>query len=387
MAHVYAPDLAGLKFVEEAASLAREVLAKHGPEVDAQARFPKESVKALQEHGFMGLCLPASVGGKGQSFRTFIAVTEELAQGCASTAMIYVMHVSAAQSIAASTLASKDALLREIAAGKHLTTLALSEKGSRSQFWLPVSKLTPTPGGGYTTSAKKSWSTSASNADSYVSSAQRPGAAKPIESTCYLMRKGAKGVRVDSRFDGLGLRGNDSAPVTVEAHPVAEADLLTAHGEGLKMMLELVLPWFAVGSAAMSAGVCRAALAATLSHVCSTSFETGGGLRDLVVLRERIAEMSMRTEQARALIAHTARELEQPSESTTLYVLQSRLSALESAVTVTDLAMKTCGGAAYSKHLPVERHFRDARAGWVMAPTADHLRDFLGKALTGLPLF
>jgi alkylation response protein AidB-like acyl-CoA dehydrogenase len=49
--------------------------------------------------------------------------------------------------------------------------------------------------------------------------------------------------------------------------------------------------------------------------------------------------------------------------------------------------MKACGGAAFSRHLAIERLFRDARAGWVMAPTADHLRDFIGKALTGLPLF
>jgi alkylation response protein AidB-like acyl-CoA dehydrogenase len=54
---------------------------------------------------------------------------------------------------------------------------------------------------------------------------------------------------------------------------------------------------------------------------------------------------------------------------------------------VTDLAMKTCGGAAFSRHLAIERLFRDARAGWVMAPTVDHLNDFIGKALTGLPLF
>ena len=53
---------------------------------------------------------------------------------------------------------------------------------------------------------------------------------------------------------------------------------------------------------------------------------------------------------------------------------------------LTDLAMKACGGAAFSNHLPVERLFRDARAGWVMAPTADHLQDFVGRALTGMPL-
>jgi alkylation response protein AidB-like acyl-CoA dehydrogenase len=57
---------------------------------------------------------------------------------------------------------------------------------------------------------------------------------------------------------------------------------------------------------------------------------------------------------------------------------------------VTDLALKACGGAAFSRQTaraPIERLFRDARAGWVMAPTVDHLDDFIGKALTGLPLF
>jgi alkylation response protein AidB-like acyl-CoA dehydrogenase len=60
---------------------------------------------------------------------------------------------------------------------------------------------------------------------------------------------------------------------------------------------------------------------------------------------------------------------------------------LQAAVDVTDLAMKAGGGAAFSKQLPLERLFRDARAGWVMAPTVDHLNDFVGRALTGLPLF
>ena len=76
-----------------------------------------------------------------------------------------------------------------------------------------------------------------------------------------------------------------------------------------------------------------------------------------------------------------------PDEQTPLYVLQSRLSALEAALHVTDLAMRACGGAAFSRHLRIEQMFRDARAGWVMAPTVDHLQEFVGRALTGLPLF
>ncbi|HKF59269.1 MAG TPA: acyl-CoA dehydrogenase family protein, partial [Blastocatellia bacterium] len=108
---------------------------------------------------------------------------------------------------------------------------------------------------------------------------------------------------------------------------------------------------------------------------------------DLPTLRARLAEMSARTEQSRALLGYTLSEMEQPTEATPLYVLQARLAAIQAAVDVTDLAMKACGGAAFSKHLAIERLFRDARAGWVMAPTADHLKDFIGRALTGLPLF
>ena len=66
--------------------------------------------------------------------------------------------------------------------------------------------------------------------------------------------------------------------------------------------------------------------------------------------------------------------MEKPTDATPLYVLQSRLSAIQAAVDVTDLAMKTCGGAAFSSHLGIERMFRDARAGWVMAPTVELLR-------------
>src|SRR5439155_9630199 len=119
--------------------------------------------------------------------RAFAAVAEELALACGSTAMVYVMHVSATQAIAAATaLAGRDALIGEIGAGRHLTTLAFSERGSRSQFWAPVSQLEPN-GDGHRLKADKSWVTSARNADSYVTSAQRPEAASPLESTIFLL--------------------------------------------------------------------------------------------------------------------------------------------------------------------------------------------------------
>jgi alkylation response protein AidB-like acyl-CoA dehydrogenase len=126
---------------------------------------------------------------------------------------------------------------------------------------------------------------------------------------------------------------------------------------------------------------------ATAAHLQGAGFaHIGTQLRDLPNLRMRLAEMSVATEQSRALLGHTLRELAVPDEATPLWVLRTRMAALQTALQVTDLAMKACGGAAFSRHLGVERVFRDARAGWVMAPTVDHLADFLGRALTGLPL-
>jgi alkylation response protein AidB-like acyl-CoA dehydrogenase len=388
VSHPYRLDSSGLQAVTAAAAVAQDVLAPNAVAVDTNRRFPREGMEALGRAGLLGLSVPTALGGQGLGMRAFAGVTEELATACGSTAMIYVMHVAAAQAIASGEqLQGRDALLREIAAGSHLTTLAFSERGSRSQFWAPVSQMAA-KNGAFHVHAEKSWVTSAGNAHSYVASSQKPGAASPLESTVYLVRRGAKGVTSPGGFDGLGLRGNDSAPVRLEDVSVATGDLISPLGEGANTMLQVVLPWFSIGTAAMSNGLCRAAVAATTTHLGTTKFEhTGGMLRDLPNLRARLAEMFMRTEQSRALLGHTFDHLESGSPAAPLFVLQARLSSLQAASDVTDLAMKACGGAAFSKQLGVERVFRDARAGWVMAPTVDHLLEFSGRALTGLPLF
>jgi len=311
MTHPYGLSEHAARATATASLLAHDVLSAHAADVDAQARFPRESINALAGAGLMGLCQPAALGGKGEGMRAFAAVTEELAMACGSTAMIYVMHVSAAQAIASSpSMKDRDAILRQVASGHHLTTLAFSERGSRSLFWAPVSRLSPN-GNGFHVHAEKSWVTSAANADSYVASSQRPEALSPLESTVFLVRSKSPGVRVSGRFDGLGLRGNDSAPVDLEEVTVGSDDLISLPGEGANTMLQVVLPWFSIGTAAMSNGLCRAAVAITTQHLSGTTFtHSGSQLRDLPNLRARLAEMSVRTEQARALLGHTLAHLE-----------------------------------------------------------------------------
>src|SRR4029078_648932 len=99
MPNIYGLDKTSLDIVARAASIAKEVAAKHAADVDAKGRFPKEALEALASAGFGGRTWLKELGGLGQGRRAFCAVAEELGQACASTAMVWVMHTAASQVI------------------------------------------------------------------------------------------------------------------------------------------------------------------------------------------------------------------------------------------------------------------------------------------------
>jgi alkylation response protein AidB-like acyl-CoA dehydrogenase len=356
---------------------------------DKEGRFPAEGVKALGEAGLLGLLLPTNVGGLGAGPRAFTQVVSALAESDPSLAMVYVMHVCATACIAsapATPLVTKT--LTDIAAGKHLTTLALSEKGSRSHFWAPVSQAVK-DGDGVKLTAQKSWVTSAGHADSYVITTKSVEGKTATDTTLYLVPKNAAGFKVSSPWDGLGLRGNSSAPMSLEGTKVGNDARLTDEGAGFKAKLEVVLPLFNVGSAAMSLGICRAVTAATVTHLKTAQFEHLGATlgEALPTLRAKLADLQIATDRLGAFVSDVVSHLETPGPLTVLRVLESKLAAGDAAIAVTSGAMAICGGAAFSKHTSIERFFRDAHASAVMSPTGDLLREFIGKALLGLPLF
>ena len=153
-------------------------------------------------------------------------------------------------------------------------------------------------------------------------------------------------------------------------------------------MLGVVLPVFQIGNAAISVGICEAAVQATAQHLTQRRLEhLDAPLSALPTLRARLAQMRIETDRARAHLVSVMDAVESQAPTATLMVLESKAAEAESALLVTDLAMKACGGAAFSKHLSVERNFRDARAANVMAPTTDVLHEFIGRALCGMELF
>jgi alkylation response protein AidB-like acyl-CoA dehydrogenase len=375
--------------LSNAREIADRVLAPAARQNDKEGRFSTEAVDALGRAGFLGLMLPAEFGGTGLGPRTFAAVTAILAEADASVAMVYLMHICAAAAITAARASTAVAqILKEIASGGHLSTLAFSEPGSRSHFWAPVSRARRN-GSGVRITAKKSWVTSAGCAQSYVVSSLAPEGAGPTDSTLYLVSAGARGLSVEGSWDGLGLRANASAPMMLDDCEVPYELHLTNDGAGFNAMLEVVLPHFNLGAAAVALGLCRAVVTATATHLKSARFEhLGQSLGEsLPTLRAQLAIMQIDTDGLSARLDDLVDHLERPRDTTLLRVLETKAAAGDIAIGVTSTAMRVCGGAAFSKRMIIERLFRDAHAGAVMAPTGDVLREFIARAVLGMPLF
>jgi alkylation response protein AidB-like acyl-CoA dehydrogenase len=368
-----------------------EAIAAAADQVDREARFPRGAVEHLAAAGLLGLGLPEQIGGAGGGTLEAVEAIEQVAGACASTGMVYVMHVVAAQTLLSGTPALDDGpkgqALAAMAAGEHLSTLAYSERGLRGHFWAQVSRAR-CDGDGVVVDADKSWATSAGEADSYVMAMGAPGSDDPLATELYLVDAREAGIEIPSRFDGLGMRGNTSAPLRVRGLRLSTDRRLGDAGSGFALMMQATLPWFALCSAACSVGIAGAAIRAATEHAVGGRLaHLGTTLADVPGVRERLARATVRHLEARALVRAVAAQMAASDSGAQLGVLAVKASAAEMASEVCELCMRIGGGAAYSRQGPLERHFRDARAAAVMAPTTELLHDFLGKALCGQELF
>jgi alkylation response protein AidB-like acyl-CoA dehydrogenase len=354
-----------------------EVVAPAAVGVDTTGAFPRAAIDALGASGILGVLSTPEADGVGMAAE----VVEHLAGACGSTAMVVLMHYAATAVI---QVHGPDEVRRAITAGHHLSTLAFSEPGSRSHFWAPLGTATRV-NNHVRLDAHKSWVTSAGQASSYVWSSRPLAADGPM--TLWLVSCGAPGLSQSGGFDGLGLRGNSSTPMTADDVRVVDASMLGADGAGLDLALSLVLPTFNVLSAAFSLGLMEAVATETASHLGGTQLaHLGQSLAQQQSVRLDYARLRLEVDRTRALLQDTLAALETNRADAMLRVLEVKAAASDAALTTTELAMKLCGGAAFRKELGVERRFRDARAARVMAPTTDALLDFIGRATLGLPL-
>lgn len=351
-------------------------------ETDRLGEFPRASIDALAAAGCLGLVSSRDVGGAGAGMAVAADVVERLAGVCGSTAMILLMHYAA---VAVIESHGPGEVRERIATGQHLATLAFSEAGSRSHFWAPISTAT-SAGAGVRLDARKSWVTSAGQADSYVWSSRPRLAGGPM--TLWLVPADLPGLTSKGTFDGLGLRGNASSPVLAENVLIPKNAMLGEDGAGLDLALSVVLPWFLILNSAFSLGIAEAVTRQAGEHLTRTTLaHLGSTLAEQPASRLGFARMRLRTDEIRAFLETTLESVAAGRPEAALRVLEVKAVAAEGAAEVADQAMRLCGGSAFRKELGIERHFRDSLAARVMAPTTDALLEFVGRAANGLPLF
>ncbi|HWO68119.1 MAG TPA: acyl-CoA dehydrogenase family protein [Umezawaea sp.] len=336
--------------------ITRTVVAPAAVETDRAHRFPRAAVQAFGRAGILGMTVPRGLGGGGQGLAEASRVVEEVARHCGGTATVLRSHFAA---VAVLNRHGDRGLRTEVAAGTHLSTLAVFQAGDL---------LTPTGaaeqrGDVVSLRDRKTWVVSAGEADSYVWSSP-PVEAKGM-STLWLVSGQAPDLLVPAVHDGIGLRGGASTTVWADPVRVPASCRLGEDGAGLDTVLHDALPWFALLGSSVALGLMEGALAATLEHRRDRTAD--------------LARMRLRTDAVRVLHDDAVAAHGWEPDRARRKVCQLTLAATDALLTVTDLAMKLCGDAAFRRDTGVERRFRDARAATAVEPTAESVLDLVAR--------
>ena len=355
--------------------------------VDHEARWPEEGMRALMNARITALNAPARVGGHGQGLSGLAAIVETIARGCGSTAMCFGMHCVGTAVIAARSTPTHDRrFLEPIAAGGHLTTLALSEGGTGANFFLSETSL-ERDGDRLHVRGEKRFVTNGGHADSYVVSTRASVQSDAGDFSCIVVENGQAGLDWGPAWRGFGMRGNDSRSLRLDTR-VPASNLLGNEGDQVWYVFEVVAPYFLVAMASAYVGIAQAALDSATLHLRERRHQhSGQALSAQPTLQARVAELWVAVQRCRLLVQHAARLGDAGSPDAMPAILACKLEAAETAVHVANEAMTLGGGVAYGENGLPARLLRDARASHVMAPTTDMLKLWLGRVALGVPLF
>jgi alkylation response protein AidB-like acyl-CoA dehydrogenase len=374
---------------EIARSVAAGVVRRHSEDVDRDARWPEEGVRALQAAGLAGLVVPRSAGGLGHGLLAVAKVCEILGAECASTSLCFGMHwVGSAVIASKATEAQVRRYLVPICAGTHLTTLALSEPGSGAHFYFPQTRLSADPPDGLRVNGSKAFVTSGGHVDSYVVSTAAAAATAPIgEFSCVVVPAEAPGLAWGAPWDGLGMRGNASRSLELRDARISAEDLLGRPGDQIWYVFHVVTPYFLCAMAGAYLGVAAAAFEAARGHLLERHHShSGRSLHQISLLQHRLGEMWAVLERTRQLVHHAAAAGDAGAPDALAAIFSAKAEAATAAVDLANDAMTLTGGIGYRGGSRLGQLLRDARAGHVMAPTTDLLRLWTGRALLGVPL-
>ena len=365
------------------------IAAEHAPKHDREGSFPFESIAALKASGYPALTVPKEFGGWGADPLELALAQERLARGDGSVGLGSWMHLGLiARQATSRTWPAEvfERVCREVVEEGALVNAAASEPalGSPSRGGLPSTTAVRTPDG-WLLNGRKSWASLAPALKYAVVSAMVEDDGQPPRRWNFLVQTSAPGVRVEPTWDTLGMRGTGSHDIVLE-------DVLVP--------LDLRLPTdeaagtgdprgWNVGSGAVYTGIAVAArdFAVEYARGRRPSGQQGAAIAEYQAVQHRVAEMDMLILQSRSILYSTAEAwVERPDlrDNLAWQVNASKYVATNNAIRVTDLALRVVGSAGLARGLPLERYFRDARAGLGNPPMDDVALTMIGKAALGV---
>ena len=382
------------ELVGRAAELGRSRLAQRAARHDREASFPFENFDDLRQAGLLGLCVPASHGGLDADFATYALVVAELGRHCAATALSFNMHASACMGAGfiadqldmsaaerAEHVRHRALHFDRIVRQGRLYAQPFSEGGAAAAGKAPWSTMARKVDGGYRINGRKIFASLSGAADFYgvLCTLDRPGAT--LRDTLYLAVPGdAPGLEVCGDWDPLGMRGTVSRNLLLRDVFVPDSARLLP--EGLYHQATLRYPHMFTTLSPTYMGIAQAAYDFTVQYLRAELPGMSPVKRRMYPTKQAaVAEMRIKLEQTRALFLQCVREAGiDPDEDTRQRLYAAHYTVMENANAICAMALRTCGGQAMLKSLPLERLYRDSRCGSLMLPwTAELCLDRLGR--------
>lgn len=366
-----------------------EIAAAHAAEHDREGSFPVETIEALRASGYAALTVPEELGGRGADPLELALAQERLARGDGSVGLGSWMHLGLVARQATTRTwppAVFERVCREIVAKGALINSAASEPalGSPSRGGLTSTRAVRTAEG-WRINGRKSWASLAPALEWAIVMATVEDPGQPPRRSNFLVPMSAPGLRIDFTWDTVGMRGTGSHDIVLEDVLVPEDARLPgeeAPGLGDPRIWTVV-------SGAVYTGIAVAArdFAVEFARGRRPSGQQGASIAEYQAVQHRVAEIDMLILQARSIIYGTAEAwVERPELRNDLawQANAAKYVATNNAIRVTDLALRVVGSAGLARGLPLERYFRDVRAGLGNPPMDDIALTLIGKAALGI---
>ena len=368
---------------DAARDFARNAIAPIAAQFDESGEFPYATIKKMGEMGLMGVEVPEQYGGAGLDTLAYVLAIEEIAKVDASHAVIMSVNNSlychGLQKFG--TEDQKQKFLKPVASGAAIGAYSLTEPMSGSDAGTMRSHA-ERDGDVYVLNGRKSWVTSGPVAD-FVAVFMMTDKTKHQKgiSAFLIDTKSSPGFSRGKKEPKLGIRASATSELIFENCRIPAANLLGQEGEGFKIAMT-VLDAGRIGIASQALGIAEAAYEASVSYARERE-AFGQKIGEFQGTGFKLADMKTRIEASRLLIYDAAMAKESSKKTGERYTLKSsmaKLFASETAMFCAHAAVQIHGGAGYSRELPVERYFRDAKITEIYEGTSEIQRHVISRS-------